>query len=205
MTLVACPFCREMFEEAEAKECPVCGMSLVAFDKLPPSVEAEQDGIAVEPHHELLSWTYLGRNRGLLALLGLVGMVMFMLPWVHVVLPDNYTFSGFDLSRKLGWSWAAGVAWLVLVPTVLSRRTITQLRGARVAAAFLSAVPLVTTAILYLRPPRRGLIPLHFVYDPAFWITMALSLAAFALSIRLGGRLDDIKVRKGTSAGQVLN
>ena len=252
MALVACPFCREMFEEAEAKECPVCGMSLVAFEKLPPSVEAEQDGIAVEPHHELLPWTYLGRNRGILALIGLVGMVVFMLPWVHVVLPDNYTFSGFDLSRKLGWSWAAGVAWLVLVPTVLSRRTITQLRGARVAAAFLvahptrpelaaneaavrsvcaalaveryrlangrtpggigelvpaflSAVPFVTTSILYLRPPHRGLVPLHFVYDPAFWITMALSLAAFVLSIRLGGRLDDIKVRKGTSAGQVLN
>jgi hypothetical protein len=205
MALVACPFCREMFEEAEAKECPVCGMSLVAFEKLPPSVEAEQDGIAVEPHHELLPWTYLGRNRGLLALIGLVGMVVFMLPWVHVVLPDNYTFSGFDLSRKLGWSWAAGVAWLVLVPTVLSRRTITQLRGARVAAAFLSAVPFVTTAILYLRPPHRGIVPLTFFYDPAFWVTMALSLTAFVLSIRLGGRLDDIKVRKGTSAGQVLN
>ena len=205
MALVACPFCREMFEEAEAKECPVCGMSLVAFEKLPPSIEAEQDGIHVEPHHELLAWIYLGRNRGILALLGLVGMVAFMLPWVHVTLPDNYTFSGFELSRKLGWSWAAGVAWLVLVPTVLSRRTITQLRGARVAAAFLSAVPFVTTAILYLLPPKRGLVPLHFVYDPAFWITMALSLAAFVLSIRLGGKLDDIKVRKGTSAGQVLN
>ena len=97
------------------------------------------------------------------------------------------------------------MAWLVLVPTVVSGRTITQLRGARVAATFLSAVPMVTTAILYLRPPHRGIVPLHFVYDPAFWITMALSLAAFVLSIRLGGRLDDIKVRKGTSAGQVLN
>lgn len=204
MALVACPFCREMFEKDEATECPVCGMSLVAFDKLPPSVHTE-DGVPVDPANEPLPWTYLGRGRGVLPVLAVIGVVLFMLPWVHVSLPDDYRFSGFELAGKLGWVWGAGVGWVVLVPTVLSRRTITQLRGARVAAAFLSAVPIVTTAILFLSPPKRGMVPLHFSYDPAFWATMAVSALGFFFSVRLGGRVDDVKVARGTSVGQTLN
>ncbi|CAN5757283.1 hypothetical protein BH09MYX1_BH09MYX1_45070 [soil metagenome] len=195
-----------MFEQAEAKECPVCGMSLVAFDKLPPSIHGEsEDGVPVEPAREVLPWTYSARGRGVLPLFAVVGLVLFMLPWVHITVPDDYRYSGFDLARKLGWSWGAAVSWVVLVPTVLSRRTIVQLRGARVAAAFLAAVPLVTTLILYLRPPHGGIVPLHFLYDPAFWITMALSVVAFAFALRLGGPVDDIAVKRGTSAGQTLN
>ncbi len=204
MALVACPFCREMFEQSEATECPVCGMSLVAFEKLPPSIHSE-DGVPVDPARELLPWTYLRRGRGIVPLLALVGIGLFLLPWVHVSIPDEYSYSGIEIARKLGWAWGAGVGWLVLVPTVLSRRTITQLRGARVAAAFLAAVPFVTTMILWLRPPKGGIVPLHFAYDPAFWGTVVVSLAAFVLSIRLGGRVDDIKVARGSSAGQTLN
>ena len=33
--LVACPFCREMFEHTEAKQCPVCGMGLRNLADLP--------------------------------------------------------------------------------------------------------------------------------------------------------------------------
>lgn len=193
-----------MFEQSEATECPVCGMSLVAFDKLPPSIHSD-DGVPVDPAREVLPWTYFGRGRGVLPILALVGVILFMLPWVHITVPDDYRFSGFDLARKLGWSWGAGVGWLVLVPTVLSRRTIVQLRGARVAAAFLAAVPLVTTLILFFLPPKRGLVPLHFAYDPAFWATMALSLAAFVVAVRLGGKVEDIKVKRGSSAGHTLN
>jgi hypothetical protein len=97
------------------------------------------------------------------------------------------------------------VAWVVLVPTVLSRRSIWELRGARVAAAFLAAVPLATTLILCLRPPHGGIVPLRFEYSPAFWGTMIVSLVAVVLAIRLGGRLDDIKVRRGNSRGEMLH
>ena len=193
-----------MFEQSEATECPVCQMSLVAFDKLPPSIHTE-DGVPADPLRDPLPWTYLGRGRGLLAAFAVVGVVLFLLPWVHIVVPDDYRYSGFELARKLGWVWGSGVGWLVLAPTVLSRRSILQMRGARVAAAFLSAAPLVTTAILYLRPPKGGLVPLHFFYDPAFWATMGLSLAAFIVAVRFGGRADDVKVKRGSSAGQTLN
>jgi hypothetical protein len=121
-----------------------------------------------------------------------------------MTLPDVRSISGFDLARRLGWSWGAAVAWVVLVPTVLSRRSIAQLRGARVAAAFLALVPAVTTVILLARPPRAGIVPIRITYDWPLFATLAVSAVAFAVAVRLGGRVDDIKVSRGTSQGQAL-
>jgi len=205
MALVACPFCREMFPHGEEKACPVCGMGLVPFEALPPSHDAIGEDIPVEPHHEPLPWNYLARGRLALPVVALLGLALFFFPWIHVTLPDTIDINGFDMARRLGWSWGAGVAWVVLVPTVLSRRSIWEMRGARVAASFLAAVPATTTLILLLRPPHGGLVPLRFEYLPAFWLTMAASLVAVVLATRLGGRLDDIKVQRGTSRGEMLH
>src|SRR5262249_7496166 len=144
--LVACPFCREMFEEGEATSCPVCGMGLTKLEKLPPSLDAlhEEGEVPLAPHLEVLPWTFFGRGKGALVVLGLVGIVLFFLPWVHLTLPYIDSKSGFDLAhQRIGWLWASFAAWMVLVPTVASRRTIYALRGARVAASFLSAIPAV--------------------------------------------------------------
>lgn len=205
--LLACPFCREMFEVGERKACPVCGMSLVAFEKLPVSDEAlSEDGVTRQPEWEPLPATYLGRSRGVLGVLAVLGLVAFFLPWVHVTMPDIVSLSGFDLARKLGWSWGAGVGWFVLLPTVLSRRSIMKMRGARVAASFLAAVPGVTAAILMARPPHAAHgVPLHFTWELGLYATLALSLAALPFALAFGGRVDDIAVRRGTSAGQVVH
>ena len=206
MGLVACPFCREMFELGEAKECPICGMKLVAFEKLPPSRETHDElGLPIDPAHELLPWTYPGRMRGALAFVGLVGMALFFLPWIHQTLPNEYVFSGFWLSRRIGWVWGAGIGWLVLVPTVLSRRTIAQLRGARVAAAFLSATSLLSCAILLLFPPHSRYYKPHFAFEPGFFLTMIVSAVAIVLSLKLGGRVDDIAVGRGTAPPETLH
>jgi hypothetical protein len=192
-----------MFEEGEATTCPVCGMDLAPFEKLGLSHDAiGEDGVVPEPVKEVLPATYFGRSRGPLALVGLCGLAMFFLPWIHVTLPDIVSLSGADLARRLVWVWTAMAAWVVLVPTVLSRRTIWQLRTARVAAASLAAIPAITTLVLLVRRPKSRLIPIEFTYEWPFWTTLALSLVAVALAIRLGGRLDDIRVRRGTSAGQ---
>lgn len=205
VALLACPFCREMFEVGEATSCPVCGMALKDFAKLPPSMDAEQDGAPTAPEVERLPATYLGRGRGALALSALLGLGLFFLPWINVTLPDNLALSGFDIARRLGWSWGAGVAWFVLLPTVLSRRSILQMRGARVAAAFLALVPAATVTVLLTRPPRGGMVPLRFTFGWALYGTLTLSLVASVVAILFGGRLDDIRVARGTSQGQTLH
>jgi hypothetical protein len=207
MALLACPFCRELFQQGERDKCAVCGVGLVAFDKLPPSAEAlEEDGLPLEPEREVLPATYLGRGRGLLAGLAIVGIIAFFLPWVELTMPEILALSGFALAQRLGWAWGAGVAWFILVPTVLSRRSILQLRGARVAAGFLAAVPGTTVAVLLARPPHGAHgVPVHFTFGPALYATLGLSILALAAAALLGGRADDIRLRRGSSAGQLVH
>ncbi|MGH7437002.1 MAG: hypothetical protein ACRENE_15115 [Polyangiaceae bacterium] len=207
MALFACPFCRDMFEKGEAAACPVCGVSLVAFEKLAASEEAlAEDGTPVAPEQELLPRTYMGRGRGALVALALAGLVAFLLPWVRVTMPETVDYSGLEIAMRLGWAWGAGVAWFVLAPTVLSRRTIVQMRGARVAAAFLASVPGMTAAMLLARPPHGShRVPLHFTFGPALYATLALSAAAVACAVLFGGRLDEIRLQHGTSRGQTVH
>jgi hypothetical protein len=207
MSLLACPFCREMFQRGERELCSVCAVKLVPFETLPLSDDAiSEDGVPPEPEMETLPLTYIGRGRGLITAVSVVGIVVFFLPWIHVTMPDDTFLSGCSLAQRLGWAWGSGVAWFILVPTVLSRRTIFHLRGARVAAAFLAAVPGMTTAVLLARPPHGSHgVPVRFTFEPALFATLALSLAAFGIALVLGGRGDDIRVRRGTSAGQLVH
>jgi hypothetical protein len=196
-----------MFELGETRACQTCGVALVAFDKLPVSDEAlSEDGVVRQPEWEPLALTYLGRGRGALALLALAGAAVFFVPWVHLTMPDVVSYSGFELSRRLGWAWGAGVAWFVMLPTVLSRRSIMNMRGARVAAAFLSAVPGLTAGLLLARPPHGAHgVPVHFTWGWGLFATLALSIAAVAFAVFFGGGLVDIALRRGNSAGQVVH
>jgi len=205
--LLACPFCRELFDRREEKSCAVCGVALVPLERLAPSTDGmTEDGIPEAPEDQPLPWAYLGRGRGLLAGLGLLGLVAFVLPWVKVTLPDVVSYSGLDLGKRLGWVWGAGVAWTVLVPTVVSRRSIVRMRGARLATAFLGAVPSATVLVLVSRPPHGSHgVPLRFTYGAALFATAALSLVAIVAGCFFGGRVADIKVKRGTSKGQTVH
>jgi hypothetical protein len=79
------------------------------------------------------------------------------------------------------------------------------MRGARVAAAFLSAIPATAIGILLSRPPRGGIIPVKYTWDWPMWATLAVSLAAIVVSSRLGGSVNDISVKRGSSKGQALH
>jgi len=196
-----------MFERGEQDFCPHCDVPLAAFEKLPKSHDAalEDDGIPVEPQHEPLRMTDMRRGKGAILALAVLGVTFLFLPWVTVTLPDEATYTGFELARRLGWAWGAGCAWVVLVPTVLSRESIAQLRGARVVATFLAAIPAITVAILLARTPHRALVPVRFEWGWPMYGTLLVSLAATVVSLRLGGRVDDLKVARGTSRGQTLH
>jgi hypothetical protein len=180
---------------------------LVALDRLPLSLDGRaEEGFDSGPEHDVLPVTYLARGRGALAVLAAVGLLAFFLPWVHLTLPDVVDYSGANLGRRIGWPWGAGVAWFVLLPTVVSRRSVAQMRGARVAAAFLSAIPGVTAAVLLARPPHatHG-VPMRFAFEPAFFATIALSAVALAIAFVLGGSTRALPARRGSSRGEVLH
>jgi hypothetical protein len=80
------------------------------------------------------------------------------------------------------------------------------MRGARVAASFLAAVPGLTAALLLSRPQHGAHgVPLHFTWGWGLFATLALSVVALGFAFFFGGRVDDIPLRRGTSAGQVVH
>ena len=115
--------------------------------------------------------------------------------------------AGFALARRLGWAWGAGVAWFVLLPVVLSRRSIMKMRGARVAASFLAAVPGLTAAILLARPPHGAHgVPLQFTLAWGLFATLApLARRARIRAASSAVASTTSAVRRGTSAGQVVH
>lgn len=197
--LLACPFCRQLFPAGEAQACPECGIALKPLAKLPPSHDAlaEDPPEVIPPHLETLPWTYFGRGRGLLAALGLVGLAGFFGPWVHETAPDLVTRSGFELGIKLRWIWAAGVAFLVMVPLVLSRRTIFAMRGSRFAVAVLAAFALVTVAVrLAFVPTGTALLPLRYEWGWGLYVCGAAAVLTLAFAWSFGGKLDDVPPSK---------
>lgn len=192
-----------MYTAGEATKCPTCGLDLSPVSKLPPSYDvAMEDDLPAEPEWETLPLTYWRRSRGALTLLGIAGAAAFFLPWVHVRTPEIETLSGYDIARVLGWVWGCLVGWVTIIPTVLSRRSIMKMRGARVAASFFSAVPLVTALVLMARPPRgAALVPVRFDYGIGIYATIAVAVVALGFAVRFGGRLDDLpKPRKSPHA-----
>ena len=204
--LIACPFCHELFARGEAKECPACGLALTDLSKVSLSLDAQAEaddfGIPKQPHLEEFPWFELKRGRGILLFGAILGFIAFFAPWVDMTSPETRLISGAELARRSGWVWGAGVAWFILFPMTMSRRSIDQLRGARVAAAFLSFVPVITTSILWLLPPHARYVPIRFAWGWGLYATWALGMIATIVSIRLGGRIDDIRVSRGSLAGR---
>jgi hypothetical protein len=206
--LYACPFCREMFEAGEARACPACGLKLEELSKLPPSYDArlEDPEEPLPPHMEPLSWAYLGRGRAALIAVAVLGLAAFFAPWVHETAPELRDLSGFGLAQRLGWMWAPAVAFFVMIPLVLTRRSIYRMRGARVAVAFLAAVALTAVALrLAFAPASSPLRPVRFTWGFGLYATGGLALLALLVATRFGGRLDDLPTQRRRRGDEVLH
>jgi hypothetical protein len=208
-TLQACPFCRKLFTAGEARSCPDCDVALVGMNQLPPSLDALEDdaeqGQIALPEDQLLPPTYMGRGRGALIALSIAGILSFFLPWVELTAPESAVYSAFDLARgRAGWLWGGVTAWLVLIPLVLTRRTIARMRGVRIVTVMFAAMTVTEVLMLCLLPPRRGVAPLELHFRYGLFVSGAISLMGMAVAARFGGSLDNLpKFLLDTRAGEV--
>jgi hypothetical protein len=207
--LYACPFCRQLFARGEVTSCPECDLVVRPLAELPPSHEAQlldEPEDPTPPEDETLPWSYLGRGRGPLSLLALVGMAVFFAPWVHELAPEIQTLSGYELSLHLAWVWAGGIAWFIMLPLVATRRTIRQMRGARVAVGFLAAMVLLTVATrLSVSPTPNPLIPIRYAWGWGIYAAGGLSALALALAFRFGGTLADMPTQQPRPGDETLH
>lgn len=195
--LQACPFCRKLFTEDEARSCPDCDVALVGMNQLPPSLDALEDeaeqGQVTFPEDRLLPPTYMGRGRGALIALSIAGLFAFFLPWVELTKPESAVYSAFDLARgRAGWLWGGATAWLVMIPLVLTRRTIARMRGVRLVTIMFAAMTFTEVLMLWLIPPRRGMTPLDLHFRYGLFLSGTISLVAVAVAARFGGSLDNL-------------
>lgn len=204
--LLACPFCRELFDQTEGPRCPTCDLPLVALHTLPLSEEARAEAAARgeldPPEDQDLGWLYPRRGRALLLGLAALGLGAFFLPWVSLERPDPVALSGFDLARgNAGWLWGGAIGWFLLLPLVVTRRTVSELRGVRVIAVTFSVMTLFETALLYFRPPTGHT---YFGYGLEWALGLygsaLLSLLATLVSLRLGGSLEDLRDLPGAGS-----
>jgi hypothetical protein len=206
--LIACPFCRQMFAPDEARACPDCGLGLESLAKLPPSYDAkvEYPEEPTPPHMEPLPWTYLGRNRALLVVLAVAGLAAFFAPWIRETSPELRDLTGYRLALLRGYFWAPAVAYFVMIPLVISRRSIYKMRGARVAVAFLAGIVLTTAAVrLGFTPKSTSLRPVHVAWMWGLYATVGIAVAALAAAVGFGGRLDDIPTKVRREGNETLH
>ncbi len=191
-SLLACPFCRELYESGEAETCPVCGVVLKPLADLPPSFEVReqmaQEWEQTHPADRKLPWLALGRNRGLLALGSALGLAAFFAPWIVLIKPELRSLSGFDLFSTRGFWFAGGaLGWFINIPLVLSRRTINQMRGVRAVVILFCSLTACQALLLVLLSPTEAMVPLEYHWGWGLHVSAALSLLTSALGFRFGG------------------
>jgi hypothetical protein len=198
-TLLACPFCRELFTPSEGDRCPHCGLLLVDLAGLPPSLEArqeaEQAGYLDPPELERQAFWYLGRGRGALTATAVLGLGSFVAPWVHLERPENVTLTGFDLARAgVPWLFAGAIGWFLLLPLVWSRRSVAELQSVRIVTTTLSVLTTIETVFLLMRPPlESSYYSSGLTYGWGLYASLLVSLVALPLAVTLGGRTGDLR------------
>ena len=200
MALIGCPFCQELFPEGEATTCPVCGVPLRPAEKLPRSYEARvalaAELAAVPPEDRIVPFWYFGRSRGALVLVALAGLAVFFAPWIKLYKPEDIVYTGLSLGRaRGGWFFGAAVGWFVMIPLVVTRRTVYKMRGVRIITAMFAALSILETAQLLAFPPHGNrYIPVEFEWGWGLYASLGLGILGVLFAARFGGRIDDIDV-----------
>ncbi len=195
--LLSCPFCRELFAEEEGPLCPECELPLVPLHQLPLSLDAlaELEGSSDPPEDQRLPPLYLGRGRGLMLLLSVAGLALFFQPWITLTRPDAMSLSGHELAgAHAPWLWGGAVAWFILIPLLLSRRSVNELRGIRVIATLFAAMTLgEATMLLFNAPVDHGYFSAGLGYAWGLYASCLVAGLGLVVALRLGGSLEDFR------------
>jgi hypothetical protein len=182
-------------EDENVAKCPDCDVALVPLHQLPPSAETILEREA-ELEQTPLEWKRLpffdmSRGRGWLLLLCVLGLVGFFQPWFLLYKPEEVVLSGYRIARHFaGWVWAGAVGWFVLVPLVLTRRTIADLRGIRAICAFFASLTFGEILVLAnVSPTSKSHVPIEFASAYGLWWSAGVSALATLVSLILGGSL----------------
>lgn len=194
--LLACPFCRELFDRTEADRCPECDIPLQPMHRLPPSHAAVEEEAArwerTLPEDERLRRGDLSRGRGALLAIAFASLLVFWLaPWVSVTAPYSEVRSGHSLARgPIGFLWGGATAWLSSIALVLSRRTISEMRGVRaVLMVFAAMTGSEALVLLVMSPSRVRDIPVAYEWQWGLYAAFALSALGVVVAARFGGAL----------------
>lgn len=194
--LVACPFCRELFDRAEAEQCPECGIPLEPLHTLPPSYEElEREAAHWErrrPEDERLPLGDLSRGRGPLLAVAISSLLAFgVAPWVTFTAPHEQVRTGLSLAAgPLGFLWGGAVAWFVSIALASSRRTIVQMRGVRaILMAFAAMTASEVAVLLAMSPTSSRHVYVAYEWNWGLYAALALSVLGVAIAARFGGSL----------------
>jgi len=137
-------------------------------------------------HAPLPRWSPAG-GRGAVVALALVNLTLFFAPWLVIRIPASYAFSGFELTTTRGfWFGGGAVASLVLIPLVVSRRTLAELRGIRAIASLLASVTAWQSLFVIALSGARGSSQVSYEFTAAFFASGVLSGLAAVVALRLG-------------------
>ena len=186
MTPRACPFCRIYVADASVSHCDTCDVPLIPVAKLGPSPEERMAWEAMAPDERPIPISPFSHGRALLSFAALVGIVAYLMPWLEVRSPDRWILHGTDFGRRLFWPHAALAAWVVALPTAMSRRTFGRLLASRAVLAVFAAVPLVTLVVLYAKPPTHKLLHVESTWLWGAALEGLASILGLFAALRLG-------------------
>lgn len=194
--IFACPFCREMWSEDEGvTRCPDCGVDLLPLHEMPPSAESRLEREAeverIPEEFRKRGWFDPGRGRGLLVLLALLGLFGFFQPWFVLRKPDELVLSGYLIARHFaGWVWAGAVGWFILIPLVITRRTIASMHGVRAVCVFFASMTAGEILVLAnVSPTSKVHVPIDFGWAWGLFFSALVSIFGTIVALGFGGPL----------------
>ncbi len=192
--LRCCPFCRELYtKDDDVERCPDCGVDLVPFYDVAPSAEArlEQEALLEQtpPEWRTVSFWEWRRGRGLLVVLSVLGLASYALPWFSQTMPETRVLTGYQLARHyVGWLWGGAVGWFILLPLVVTRRTIAAMRGVRIIAAIFAAMTAAEVLVFVnVTASRQSRVIVQFAWEWGIWVSCFVSALGACAAVLFGG------------------